>query len=472
MTKTLAVIFATLLVLCVSAPLMAQTTADVSAPAPAPAIDGGDTAFVLISAALVLLMTIPGLALFYSGMVRTKNVLGTLMQSFILVGLITVQWALLGYSLAFSTGNSLIGSLDWIGLNNVGLTPNADYAATIPHQAYMVFQLMFAIITPALMTGAFAERMKFSTFMLFSLLWATFIYDPLAHWVWGTGGWLRTLGALDFAGGTVVHISSGVSAFVAILIIGKRLGYGVEPTAPHNLPFTVIGASLLWVGWFGFNAGSAVAANGLAVSAFVVTHFAAAAAALSWIIAEWIARGKPTMLGAASGAVAGLVAITPGSGFVGPMSAIIIGLAAGVLCYSACMVKSRFGYDDSLDVVGVHGVGGVFGALATGIFASKAVNPAGADGLIYGNFALLQAQVIAVVATIVFAGLGTAAILGALKLVMSLRVSKEEERMGLDLSQHSESAYTFTNDYDEPAPNWAMSQHKATPVANPVFEER
>jgi len=259
---------------------------------------------------------------------------------------------------------------------------------------------------------------------------------------------------------------------VAILVIGKRLGYGVEPTAPHNLPFTVIGASLLWVGWFGFNAGSAVAANGLAVSAFVVTHFAAAAAALSWIIAEWIARGKPTMLGAASGAVAGLVAITPGSGFVGPMSAIIIGLAAGVLCYSACMVKSRFGYDDSLDVVGVHGVGGVFGALATGIFASKAVNPAGADGLIYGNFALLQAQVIAVVATIVFAGLGTAAILGALKLVMSLRVSKEEERMGLDLSQHSESAYTFTNDYDEPAPNWAMSQHKATPVANPVFEER
>ncbi len=474
MTKSKVVIFSALIVLMISAvPAVAQVVADVTPPAAAaPKVDSGDTAFILIASALVLLMTIPGLALFYGGMVRTKNVLGTLMQSLILVGLISVQWVLWGYSISFATGSSLMGSLDWIGLRHVGLIPNPDYAATIPHQAYMVFQLMFAIITPALMTGAFAERMKFATFLLFSLLWATFIYDPLAHWVWGTGGWLRNLGALDFAGGTVVHISSGVSALVAILIIGKRLGYGVEPTAPHNLPFTVIGASLLWVGWFGFNAGSALAANGLAVSAFVVTHCAAAAATLSWVLAEWITRGKPTVLGAASGAVAGLVAITPGSGFVGPLSGIVIGLAAGVLCYSACMFKSRLGYDDSLDVVGVHGVGGIFGALATGIFASKAINPAGADGVIYGNYSLLWAQVIAVGATVVFAGLGTGAILFLLKAVMALRVSPQEERMGLDLSQHSESAYTFNNDYDEPAPTWAMSQHKSVAVPNPAYEER
>jgi Amt family ammonium transporter len=470
MTKKV-VIFSALLVLFMSAiPAMAQVAAD--ATPPLPKVDSGDTAFVLVSAALVLLMTIPGLALFYGGMVRSKNVLGTLMQSFIMVGLISVQWVVIGYSIAFATGNSLMGSLDWIGLRHVSaMVPNADYSATIPHQAYMVFQLMFAIITPALMTGAFAERMKFSTFLLFTTLWATIIYDPLAHWVWGTGGWLRTLGALDFAGGTVVHISSGVSALVAILIIGKRLGYGVEPTAPHNLPFTVLGASLLWVGWFGFNAGSALAASGLAVSAFVVTHLAAAAAGLSWVLAEWVLKGKPTMLGAASGAVAGLVAITPGSGFVGPLSAIIIGLAAGVICYSACVFKARLGYDDSLDVVGVHGVGGVFGALATGVFASKAINPAGADGLIYGNFELLKAQFIAVGATVLFAAAGTAVILYALKAVMSLRVSPQEERMGLDLSQHSESAYAFSTDYDEPAPGWAMSQHKASAVANPVFDE-
>jgi Amt family ammonium transporter len=469
MTKKVVMVSALLVLLLSAIPALAQTAANAAAP-PAK-VDSGDTAFVLISSALVLMMTIPGLALFYGGMVRTKNVLGTLMQSFILAGLISVQWAFWGYSLSFATGNSLIGSLNWLGLHNVGFLPNPDYAATIPHQAYMVFQLMFAIITPALMTGAFAERMKFPTFLIFSLAWATFIYDPLAHWVWGTGGWLHNLGALDFAGGTVVHISSGVSALVAILIIGKRLGYGVEPTAPHNLPFTVIGAALLWVGWFGFNAGSALQANGLAVSAFVVTHMAAAAAALSWCVSEWIAKGKPTMLGAASGAVAGLVAITPGSGFVGPMSAIIIGLAAGVICYSACMVKSRFGYDDSLDVVGVHGVGGVFGALATGIFASKAINPAGADGLIYGNFATFKVQLIAVGATVAFAGLGTAVILFVLKAVMDLRVSPEDERMGLDLSQHSESAYTFSNDYDEPTPQWAMSQHKSVAVSNPVFEE-
>jgi Amt family ammonium transporter len=311
--------------------------------------------------------------------------------------------------------------------------------------------------------------MKFSAFLIFTLLWATLIYDPLAHWVWGMGGWLRNLGALDFAGGTVVHISSGISALIAVLIIGKRLGYGRMHTPPHNLPFTVLGASLLWVGWFGFNAGSALSANGLAVNAFVVTHTAAAAAALSWMLSEWIAKGKPTVLGAASGAVAGLVAITPGSGFVGPMSAVVIGAAAGIFCYSACMFKARLGYDDSLDVVGVHGVGGVWGALATGVFASKAVNPAGADGLIYGNFGPLWAQMIAVSATIVFAGLGTAGILYAMKLVMSLRVSEEDERMGLDLSQHSESAYVFNTDYDEPTPHWTES--RPVPLADPVMEE-
>src|SRR5215471_15654087 len=394
MTKKVVMISALMTLLFAALPAMAQTAADVSTPAAK--VDSGDTAFVLISSALVLLMTIPGLALFYGGMVRTKNVLGTLMQSFILVGLISIQWVLWGYSLSFATGNSIMGSLDWIGLRNVGLLANPDYAATIPHQAYMVFQLMFAIITPALMTGAFAERMKFSTFLLFSLLWATFIYDPLAHWVWGVDGWLHKLGALDFAGGTVVHISSGFSALVAVLIIGKRVGFGKIPTPPHNLPFAVIGASLLWVGWFGFNAGSALGANGLATSAFVATHTAAAVAALAWVIAEWIGSGKPTMLGAASGAVAGLVAITPGSGFVSPVSSVLIGGSAGIICYTAVMMKSRFGYDDSLDVVGVHGVGGVFGALATGIFASKAINPSGADGLIYGNWSTFQNQLIAV----------------------------------------------------------------------------
>ena len=395
------------------------------------------------------MMTIPGLAFFYGGLVRVKNVLATLMQSFFMVGLITLQWVLIGYSLGFAPGSSLLGGLSWVGLHGVGLAPNPDYAATVPHQAFMIFQMMFAVITPALMTGAFAERMKFSAFVLFSLLWATLIYDPLAHWVWGTGGWLRNLGALDFAGGTVVHISSGVSALVAILIIGKRTGFGKIPTPPHNLPFAVLGAGLLWVGWFGFNAGSALGANGLATSAFVVTHIAAAAATLGWVAAEWLVTGKPTMLGAASGAVAGLVAITPGSGFVTPLSAIAIGLAGGVVCFSAVMLKSRFGYDDALDVVGVHGVGGIWGAIATGIFASKAVNAAGADGLIYGNTGLLKVQFIAVGATIAFAVVGTAVILLVLKAVMGLRVTEDEERLGLDLSQHSENAYSLTQDFDE-----------------------
>lgn len=438
---------ALLILLCSAFPLLAQTD-----PAPAPTNDSGDTAFILISAALVLFMTIPGLALFYGGLVRSKNVLGTLMQSFIMVGLITLQWVVIGYSLAFSEGNAIIGTLQWMGLTGVGTDPNPAYAGTIPHQLFMVFQMMFAIITPALMTGAFAERMKFSTFLVFSLLWATLIYDPLAHWVWGVGGWLRNMGALDFAGGTVVHISSGISALVAVLIMGKRLGYGKVPTPPHNLPFAVIGASLLWVGWFGFNAGSALGANGLAASAFVTTHIAAALAAMGWMFAEWMKSGKPTMLGAASGAVAGLVAITPGAGFVTPLAAVVIGAAAGVICYTAVMMKSKLGYDDSLDVVGVHCVGGIFGALATGVFATTAVNPAGNNGLLYGNPSLLVTQIIAVAATVAFAAVGTGIILIVLKAIMGLRVTEQEERMGLDLSQHSESAYVFTTDFEEAVP--------------------
>jgi Amt family ammonium transporter len=397
---------------------------------------------VLVSTALVLAMTAPGLALFYGGMVRSKNALGTIMQSFIILCLISIQWVLWGYSLAFGPDKGhIIGGLEWLGLNGVGLEPNADYAATIPHQAFMIFQMMFAVITPALITGAFAERMKFSSFLVFTLLWATFIYDPLAHWVWAVGGWVRNLGALDFAGGTVVHISSGVSALACAIVLKRRLGYGKEQMAPHNLPMTVLGASLLWFGWFGFNAGSAVASGALATSAFVVTN-TATAAALAWMLVEWLYRGKPTVLGAASGAVAGLVAITPASGFVGPMPSIVIGLGAGVLCYVAVLWKSKLGYDDALDVVGIHGVGGIWGALATGLFASKAINPAGADGLFYGNPAQFGIQAIAVLISVVFAFVGTYVILKLVDGMMGLRVSEDEERMGLDLSQHDERAYS------------------------------
>lgn len=416
-----------------------------AAAAPQPKIDKGDNAWMLTSAALVLMMTIPGLFLFYGGLVRGKNVLGTIMHSFIIVALISIQWVLWGYSLAFGPDQGgIIGSLAWLGLNGVGADPNPDYAATIPHQTFMIYQLMFAIITPALITGTFAERVKFSTFIVFILLWATFIYDPLAHWVWGKGGWMGVnggMGALDFAGGTVVHISSGVSALVAALMFGKRIGYPQEAMPPHNLPLSIIGASLLWVGWFGFNAGSALAADGLATSAFVATNTATAAATLSWMAMDWIFRGKPTVLGAASGAVAGLVAITPASGFVGPISAIWIGIAGGVVCSIACSLKPKLGYDDSLDVVGVHGVGGTVGALATGLFASKAVNPAGNDGLFFGNPGQLWIQFVAVIATWILAIVGTVVILSILKAIMGLRVTNEEETIGLDLSQHNERAY-------------------------------
>ena len=406
-------------------------------------LNSGDTAWILTCSALVLMMTIPGLFLFYGGLVRSKNVLGTIMQSFVIVGLISIQWVLWGYTLAFGPDIAgLIGGLRFLALDGVGATPNPDFSATIPHQGFMVFQMMFAIITPALITGAIAERAKFSTFIVFVLLWATFIYDPLAHWVWG-GGWMGAMGALDFAGGTVVHISSGVAALVAALFYGARRGYRRDALMPHNLPFTVIGASLLWVGWFGFNAGSALAANGLAVIAFVTTNTAAAAAALAWVFTEWMIRGKPTLLGAATGAVAGLVSITPAAGFVSPVSAILIGAVGGILCFAACNLKTSMGYDDSLDVVGVHGVGGTWGALATGIFASTLVNPDGANGLLFGNPGQLWIQFVSVVATIVFAFVGTAIILAILKATMGLRLSDDEEQMGLDLSQHEERGYNW-----------------------------
>jgi Amt family ammonium transporter len=422
----------------------APAPAAAAAAAPAAKIDRGDTAWMLTSSALVLMMTAPGLALFYAGMVRQKNALATLMQSFIIMALISVQWVLWGYTLAFGPDlGGVIGRLDWLGLAGVGGAPNEAYAKTIPHTVFMLFQMMFAIITPALITGAFAERKKFSAFILFTLLWATFVYDPLAHWVWGDGGWLKKLGALDFAGGTVVHISSGVSALVCAVMLGRRKGYGHSPMPPHNLPMTVMGAALLWFGWFGFNAGSALEANALAASAFLATNTAAAAAALGWMFTEWTTRGKPTVLGAASGAVAGLVAITPASGFVGPVSSIVIGGFAGFLCYSACNVKSRLGYDDSLDVVGVHGVGGTFGAVATGLFASRAVNPDGADGLLFGNPGQLWTQIVAVAATVVLAVVLTIVILKVVDAVVGLRVPEEDEVAGLDLSQHSETAYAL-----------------------------
>ena len=406
-------------------------------------IDTGDTTWMLVSTALVMLMT-PGLALFYGGMVRQKNVLGTIMQSFVALGLVTVQWVLIGYSLAFGPDiHGLIGNLQWFGLQGVGLEPNPAYAATIPHQAFMMFQMMFAIITPALISGAFAERFKFSTYLVFVLLWSTLVYAPLAHWVWGVGGWLRSLGALDFAGGLVVHISSGVSALAAAIIIGKRKGHGHEHMPPHNLTMTILGATLLWFGWFGFNGGSALASGALATSAFLMTHIAAATATLSWLIVEWKHRGKPTLLGAASGAVAGLVAITPASGFVGPLAALAIGFGAGAVCYFGVNIKNFFGYDDSLDAVGIHGVGGTFGALATGLFASKAINAAGADGAFFGNPSLFLIQLLSVAVAIAYAFCVTWIILKVLDWTMGLRVQQEEEVQGLDLSQHGESGYIF-----------------------------
>jgi Amt family ammonium transporter len=406
-----------------------------------PAIDTGDTAFILVSAALVMLMT-PALAFFYGGMVRGKNVLGTLMQSFIAVAIISVQWVLWGYALSFGADQGgFIGSLDWLGLRGVGAEPNADYAATIPHQAFMIYQCMFAVITPALITGAIAERMKFKAYLVFIVLWATLVYDPIAHWVWAVGGYLRVMGALDFAGGTVVHISSGVSALVAALVMGKRRGFPGEPMPPHNLPFTVLGAGILWFGWFGFNAGSALAAGGLGTSAFVATNTAAAAATIAWILMDWFVKGKPTALGAASGAVAGLVAITPAAGFVTPLASIVIGALGGIVCFSAVSMRAKTGLDDSLDVFGVHGVGGTLGALLTGVFAWTAINPAGFDGLLHGNPKQLGIQALAVLITWVYSAVVTFVLLKLINAVIGLRVSDEGEDSGLDVDQHGENAY-------------------------------
>jgi Amt family ammonium transporter len=411
-------------------------------------MNSGDTAFMLVSAALVMLMT-PGLALFYGGMVRSKNILGTLMENFILLGLISVLWAVYGYSLAFGPDiGHLIGNLNWIGLAGVGSEPFKTYSETIPHQTFMVYQGMFAIITPALITGAFAERLKFSTFLVFMIIWFTLVYCPVAHWVWADGGWLRRLGALDFAGGTVVHINAGIAALAAALVVGPRRGYagygnGTEAFIPHNLPMTVLGAGLLWFGWFGFNAGSALAAGALASSAFTATHMATAAATLAWVGTEWIFRGKPTTLGAASGAVAGLVAITPAAGFVGTMSAIIIGILAGIICYLAVLAKPKLGYDDSLDVVGVHCVGGIVGALATGLFATTLVNSAGADGLFYGNPGQLGIQALAVGVTLVYSFVISYLLFKILDATMGLRVSTDDEVRGLDISEHQETGYSL-----------------------------
>ena len=410
----------------------------------APAISGGDTAWVLISAALVFLMT-PGLAFFYGGLVRKKNMLSVLMQCFILICVITLQWVIFGYSLSFGPDmKGMIGNLSWAGLQGVGLDPFAPYSATIPHQLFMIYQAMFAIITPGLILGAFAERMKFSAFVVFSLLWATFVYDPVCHWMWGVGGFLRNMGALDFAGGVVVHINAGIAALVCALVLGKRKGYPTHMSPPHNLPFAVLGAGLLWFGWFGFNAGSALGANRIAVSAMVVSHIAGAAAGLTWALLEWKFNSKPTMLGMITGAVAGLATITPAAGFAGPISAIGIGILASLVCFfCVAVVKTKFGYDDSLDAFGVHGIGGILGTLATGLWATKAVNPAGNNGLFYGNPGLFLIQLKAVVITIVYSFIVSFALLKIVDAFIGLRVSEDEERIGLDLTQHRESSYTM-----------------------------
>jgi Amt family ammonium transporter len=386
----------------------------------------------------------PGLAFFYGGLVRRKNVLSIMMQCFMLLGVVSIQWVLFGYSLAFGPDHGgFIGDFSWAALSGVGMEPNADYAATIPHLLFMVFQMMFAVITPALIVGAFAERMKFSAFLVFSVLWATVVYDPMAHWVWGVGGWLRDLGALDFAGGTVVHINAGMAALAAALVIGKRKGYP-ETSPPHNLPFAILGAALLWFGWFGFNGGSALGSGGLAASAFLTTHLGAAAAAVAWAVLEWITRKRPTALGIISGAVAGLVAITPAAGYVGPMAAMGIGALASLVCYVAVVVvKSRYSYDDSLDAFGVHGVGGMVGALLTGFWATTAVNPAGFDGVFHGGGTLLLKQLAAVAVCAAYSFAVSWVLLKVIDKTMGLRVCADKENIGLDLTQHSESAYTL-----------------------------
>ena len=424
------------------------TAAVAATPAPAAAasaVNSGDTAWVLVSTALVMLMTIPGLAFFYGGLVRKKNVLSVLMQCFFLMCAVSLQWVICGYSLSFGPDvKGLIGNLDWAFLKNVGFEPNADYAGTIPHQVFMIFQMMFAVITPGLIIGAFAERMKFSAFVVFMVLWATIVYDPVCHWVWGVGGFVRKMGALDFAGGTVVHINAGIAALVAALVLGRRLGHPHKLSPPHNLPFAVMGAALLWFGWYGFNAGSALAANGLAGSAFVATHVATAVAGLTWAMMDVIFNRRMTVLGLISGAVAGLVAITPAAGFVNVMGSIWIGLGAGVICYMfVSFVKEKLGYDDALDAFGVHCVGGIWGALATGLWATTTVNSAGANGLFYGNPAQFIIQLKAVAITVVYSGVVSFVLLKLVDALIGLRASEQSERIGLDLTDHRETGYTM-----------------------------
>jgi ammonium transporter, Amt family len=419
-----------------------SASADEASGMPSTIISAGDTAWMLASSALVLVMIVPGLALFYGGLVRTKNVLATIMHSFAILCLVTLLWIFVGYSLAFGPDHGgVIGGLEWIGLWGVGMSPNLTYAPTIPHQAFMMFQLMFAAITPALITGAFAERMRFSALLLFAALWSLLIYCPIAHWMWG-GGWLSKWGALDFAGGAVVHISSGAAALVCAFKLGPRRGYGIEHLAPHNLPLTLLGTGLLWFGWFGFNAGSALGANEIAVNAFITTHAAAAAGALSWLLVEWRYRSVPTVLGMASGAVAGLATITPAAGYVSILAAVVIGLTAGMASYWAIVVKAKWALDDSLDVVGIHGIGGYLGIVATGLFASTAVNTHGANGLLFGDYHLLGIQFVAGTCVAVFSMLGTWLILTIIDRIVGLRVSQQQEELGLDLSQHNERAYS------------------------------
>jgi ammonium transporter, Amt family len=406
-------------------------------------MSSGDTAWVLTSTALVMLMT-PALGFFYGGLVRRKNVLATIMQSFFILCLVSVQWVLFGYSLAFGPDHAhLIGGLDWFGLNGVGAKPDPNYAPTIPAEAFMVFQMMFAVITPAIITGGFAERKRFKAFVLFSLLWSTFVYDPIAHWVWGVGGWLHQLGALDFAGGTVVHISSGTAALVAALVLGRRMTVGHTSTEPHDATMVILGASLLWFGWFGFNAGSALSAGSLAVNAFVVTNTATAMAGLTWMTLSWWLNKQPSVLGVAAGAVAGLVAITPASGYVNPGGALLIGMGAGAVCFGAAQLKPLLKVDDTLDVFAVHGIGGIWGALSTGLFATVAVNAAGGNGAFFGNPHQLLVQATAVGATVAYSGGATFVILKVVDLLVGLRVHPEEEAAGLDTSQHGELAYQF-----------------------------
>jgi Amt family ammonium transporter len=413
-----------------------------AAPAASGRLDSGDTAWMLAAAALVTAMIVPGLALFYGGMVRSKNVLGTMMHSFLILCVVSVVWAFCGYSLAFAPDKGgVIGGLDWTLLSGVGAAPHPVYAPTVPHVAFMIFQLLFAAFTPALIVGAFAERIRFGALIGFTVAWSLFVYAPLAHWMWG-GGWLSRLGAVDFAGGTVVHLSAGASALACALVLGRRRGWRTDYMAPHNLPFVLAGTGLLWFGWFGFNGGSARAANGVAAGAVAATHLAAAASALAWMAVEWSHRGKPTVLGVASGAVAGMASVTAGAGFIGPVSAVLLGATAGVLAYLAIVWKGKFGYDDTLDVVGLHGVGGFVGMLGVGLLASTAVNPAGPNGLLFGNPGQLGTQMVAAGVAVVFAFVGTYIILKVLDGMITLRVSPEEESTGLDLSQHNERAYS------------------------------